>query len=163
MSNLTISKERREYLKQLKKKKVLVLITQIFVLIGFLFLWEILANNGIVDSFITSKPSRIFETFMNLQQNDLIKHIEVTVYETVIGFFFGTLLGIFIAILLWWFDFLSKVTEPYLVVLNSLPKVALRANYNYMGRCRNISYNSYGCSNIINSNNIRKFKWICKY
>ena len=163
MSNLTISKERREYLKQLKKKKVLVLITQIFVLIGFLFLWEILANNGIVDSFITSKPSRIFETFMNLQQNDLIKHIEVTVYETVIGFFFGTLLGIFIAILLWWFDFLSKVTEPYLVVLNSLPKVALRANYNYMGRCRNISYNSYGCSNIINSNNIRKFKWICKH
>lgn len=163
MSNLKISKERREYLKQLKKKKVLVLITQIFVLIGFLFLWEILANNGIVDSFITSKPSRIFETFMNLQQNDLIKHIEVTVYETVIGFFFGTLLGIFIAILLWWFDFLSKVTEPYLVVLNSLPKVALRANYNYMGRCRNISYNSYGCSNIINSNNIRKFKWICKY
>ncbi len=125
MNNLMISKERKKYLKQITKNRILVLLTQICVLVGFLLLWEILANKGVIDSFITSKPSRIIETFMNLSQNDLVKHIGVTVYETIIGFLFGTFLGIFIAILLWWFDFLSKVSEPYLVVLNSLPKVAL--------------------------------------
>jgi len=62
---------------------------------------------------------------MNLTSNDLLKHIGVTVYETIVGFMLGTILGIVIAIILWWSDFLSKVSEPFLVVLNSLPKVAL--------------------------------------
>lgn len=162
MNKLIISKERKQYINNIKKKKYLVLLTQISILIGFLALWEIMANKGVIDSFITSQPSRIFKTFMNLSSNDLLMHVGVTVYETVVGFLVGTILGIIIAIILWWSDFLSKVAEPYLVVLNSLPKVALRTNYYYMGRCRNSSYYSYGSSNIINCNYTRKFKWIFK-
>ena len=160
MNNLMISKERKQYLNNIKKKKYLVLLTQILILIGFLVIWEIMANKGIIDSFITSQPSRIFETFMNLTSNDLLKHIGVTVYETVIGFLLGTFLGIIVAIILWWSDFLSKVAEPYLVVLNSLPKVSLRTNYNYLGRSRDTSYYSYDSSNFINCNYFRKSKWI---
>lgn len=160
MNKLIISKERKQYLNNIKKKKYLVLLTQISILIGFLALWEVMANKGVIDSFITSQPSRIFETFMNLTSNDLLKHIGVTVYETVIGFLVGTILGIVVAIILWWSDFLSKVAEPYLVVLNSLPKVSLRTNYNHLGRSRNASYYSYGSSNITNCNYIRKSKWI---
>ena len=156
--NKLISKERKEYLKNIKKEKYLVLLAQISILIGFLLLWEVLANKGIIDSFITSQPSRILKTFMNLTSNDLLKHIGVTVYETVIGFSLGTVLGIIIAIILWWSNFLSKVSEPYLVVLNSLPKVALRTNYNYLGRSRNSSYYSHGSSNFINCNYFRKSK-----
>ena len=162
MNKLTISKERKQYLNSIKKKKYLVLLTQILILIGFLAIWELMANKGIIDSFITSQPSRIFETFMNLTSNDLLKHIGVTVYETVIGFLLGTFLGIIVAIILWWSDFLSKVAEPYLVVLNSLPKVSLRANYNHLGRSRNASDYSHGSSNFINCNYIRKSKWIFK-
>ncbi len=162
MNNLNILNERKKYLKKIKKKKILVLLTQILILVGFLALWEILANKGFIDSFITSQPSRILKTFFNLGQNDLLNHLVVTVYETVIGFILGTVLGILIAICLWWFDFLAKVLEPYLVVLNSLPKVALRTNYNNMGWSRYASYYSYGSSNLVNSNNIRKFKWILK-
>ena len=157
-----ISKERKEYLAKNKHKKIAITLTQIFILIAFLGLWEILANANIIDSFITSQPSRIIETFMNLGSNDLLKHIGVTVYETVVGFLVGTILGIIIAIILWWSNFLAKVAEPYLVVLNSLPKVALRTSNNNMGRSRNTSNNSNGSSNIISSNNIRKFKWIFK-
>lgn len=120
-----ISKERKQYLKNIKYKKYLVFLTQIAILVGFLAVWEILANQKIIDSFIMSQPSRIWNTFMNLSSNDLMRHIGVTVYETVVGFLLGTGLGIIIAIILWWSDFLSKVAEPYLVVLNSLPKVAL--------------------------------------
>ena len=147
------SKERKEYIKRKKKNKVLVLFTQIFILIAFLGIWEILANKGIIDSFMMSQPSRIWNTLINLGSEDLMKHIWVTVYETIVGFSIGTILGIVIAILLWWSDFLSKVFEPYLVVLNSLPKVALRTSYNNMGRCRNTSNNCNGSCNFISCNN----------
>lgn len=124
MNNI-ISKERKEYLKKNKNQKRKVIITQILILIAFLGIWEILADTQIIDSFITSSPSRILKTFMDLGSNDLIHHIGVTVYETVVGFLLGTVIGIIVAILLWWSNFLAKVAEPYLVVLNSLPKVAL--------------------------------------
>ena len=64
-------------------------------------------------------------------------HLGVTLTETLIGFVSGVALGVIIAILLWWSEFLAKVSEPYLVVLNSLPKVALRTSYHHMGRSRN--------------------------
>lgn len=125
MNKNETSLERKRYLKRKKQKKCLVLLVQLTILVGFLALWEFAANKNIIDSFITSSPSRIFNTFMNLSSNDLLKHIGVTSYETIIGFLIGTVLGILIAIILWWSDFLSKVAEPFLVVLNSLPKVAL--------------------------------------
>lgn len=147
------SKERKEYLKNRKKKKILILFTQIFILIAFLGIWEILANKGIIDSFMMSQPSRIWNTLINLGSEDLLKHIWVTVYETIVGFSIGTILGIGIAIMLWWSDFLSKVLDPYLVVLNSLPKVALRTSYNNMGRSRYTSNYCNGSSNLFSRNN----------
>lgn len=162
MNKELISKERKQYLKNKKIKKCMVLLTQISILAGFLIIWEILADKKIIDSFITSQPSRIWNTFMNLGSNDLLKHIAVTTYETVVGFLLGTGIGIIIAIILWWSDFLSKVLDPYLVVLNSLPKVALRTNNNNMGRSRNTCNYSYGNSNIISCHYFRKLKWIFK-
>lgn len=162
MNRQLISKERKQYLKHKKYKQHMVLLTQIAILVGFLAIWEVLANKKIIDSFMMSQPSRIWETFMNLSSNDLIEHIGITVYETIVGFLLGTGLGIIIAIILWWSDFLSKVAEPYLVVLNSLPKVALRTCYYYMGRGRNASYYCNGNSNFFNCNNLRKPKWIFK-
>jgi len=153
MNKKIISNERKEYLRKIRKNKFMVLFTQIFILMLFLGIWEVLANNGVIDSFITSSPSRILKTFMNLSSNDLVKHILVTTYETVIGFLIGTSLGVLIAIILWWSEFLSKVFDPYLVVLNSLPKVALRTNNYNLGRSRNTSNYSNGCCNFFSCNN----------
>ena len=120
-----MSDERKKYLQKIKTEKILVVVSQVLILLVFLVIWEVLANKGIIDSFITSSPSRIINTFSNFASNDLIKHTIVTCYETLIGFLLGTTIGIIIAIILWWSKFISKVLEPYLVVLNSLPKVAL--------------------------------------
>lgn len=125
MKNKIISKERKKYLNKIKLNKFLIILTQLLILIGFLSIWEILANMKLIDSFITSQPSRIWNTFINLASNNLLMHTKVTVYETLVGFGLGTLLGVLIAIILWWSKFLAKVAEPFLVVLNSLPKVAL--------------------------------------
>ncbi len=99
MNKRLISKERKQYLKNKRWRQYRIWLTQIIVLVGFLAIWEILANQKIIDSFITSQPSRIWETFTNLSSNDLMKHIGVTVYETVVGFLLGTGLGIIIAII----------------------------------------------------------------
>lgn len=160
MNNKIISDERKKYLKTIRKNKFLVLFAQIFILVAFLGLWEILAKQGVIDSFITSQPSRIVKTFMNLSSNDLVKHILVTTYETVIGFLIGTSLGVLIAIILWWSKFLAKVFDPYLVILNSLPKVALRTNYYNLGWGRYISDCNNGSFNFFNCYGFGKFKWI---
>ncbi|EIW00651.1 ABC transporter permease [Thermoanaerobacter siderophilus] len=121
-----ISKEHREFLKKVKRKNVLIRVTQFALLILFFATWEIVARYKIVDPFLVSQPSRMLKTMMTLSQNgSLFMHIWVTLSETIIGFTLGTIIGMIIAILLWWSDFLSKVAEPYLVVLNSLPKIAL--------------------------------------
>ena len=125
MQKKSNSVERKQYLRKNTCAKVSIIITQITIVILFIVLWEVLANKGIIDSFITSQPSRMLKTFMNLSQNGLLEHLGVTCYETIVGFLSGTVLGIIIAIILWSSKFLSKVAEPFLVVLNSLPKIAL--------------------------------------
>ena len=120
-----ISIDRQKYLKKVKLRKVEIFATQIFIAIAFIAIWEILAQIGKIDSFITSQPSRIVKTFMNLSSNDLLEHLRITCTETLIGFGIGTFAGVVIAIILWWSPFISKVSEPFLVVLNSLPKTAL--------------------------------------
>jgi NitT/TauT family transport system permease protein len=121
-----VSREHLVYLKKVKQKRTAIRVTQIAILIIFLSLWELAAQLKWIDSFITSQPTRIWKTIVNLHNSgDLYMHISVTLFETIIGFTLGTLLGTAIAIVLWWSDFMSKVADPYLVVLNSLPKVAL--------------------------------------
>ncbi|NRZ25431.1 NitT/TauT family transport system permease protein [Clostridium beijerinckii] len=121
-----ISKEHEIYLNKVKKTKRKILITRILILVIFIALWQIAANLKWIDPFLTSSPTRVIESFVSLYEGGgLIKHIAVTCYETILGFSLGTILGSLIAVILWWSPFVSKILDPYLVVLNALPKVAL--------------------------------------
>lgn len=122
----SISPEHQEFLKQVRLEKLRIRLTQLSILIISFGLWELCANVKIVDPFITSQPSRILMTIWTLyEQGVLFQHIAITCLETIVGFVLGTLLGTILAIVLWWSEFISKVSEPYLVILNSLPKIAL--------------------------------------
>lgn len=119
-------REHKEYLKKIKLNKFLVHLVQLLIIILFLFIWEYLSSNNIINSFIYSSPSKAFNTIYGLYlDNNLLNHIWITVYETFISFSLATLLGTIIAIILWYSEFLFKVLDPYLTVINSLPKVAL--------------------------------------
>lgn len=121
-----ISKEHQEYLKEQKIYRCKVIITQILLLISLVAVWEAAAIFRWIDPFITSQPSKIIKVLINLhREGELYHHIAITVAETVIGFVSGTILGTIVAIILWWSDFISEVLDPYLVVLNALPKIAL--------------------------------------
>ncbi len=114
------------YVRKIRKENIIVWITRFALLICLLALWEICASIGLIDPFISSSPSRIINTIKDLfLENDLLFHIGITLYETILGFIIAIGLGFIIALCLWWSERLRRVIEPYIVVLNSLPKIAL--------------------------------------
>ena len=123
---MLFSNEHLNYLKKIKIEKIIILISQILIFILFFGIWEILAITENINTFLTSSPSLIFKTLINLYNtNNLFNHIYVTIYETLISFGLSILIGVFVASILWWNEYLYKVFDPYLTILNSLPKVAL--------------------------------------
>lgn len=124
--NNIVSKEQQAYLNRVKKRKKTILITQVSILLISILLWEIAAQFKWIDTFFTSYPSKIVALFIKYVKNGMIfEHIGISLMETIVGFIGGTVLGIIVAVLLWWSDFMAKVLDPYMVVLNSLPKTAL--------------------------------------
>jgi len=118
--------ERTIYLQRLRRQRWLILTGQIGFLFLFLLLWEVAAQLRWIDPFITSQPSRVALTLLHLHQDgSLYLHIYVTLMETFYGFILGTGGGMLLAVLLWWSPLFNRIADPYLVVLNALPKVAL--------------------------------------
>ncbi|WP_392398061.1 ABC transporter permease [Rossellomorea marisflavi] len=116
----------KEYIQSLKKEKRLVWLYQGLIFIVFFGAWETASRQSWIDPLIFSSPTKIWDLFMEkLSDGTLVTNLSVTLGETVIGFILGTLLGTLLAALLWWSPFLSKVLDPYLVILNAMPKVAL--------------------------------------
>lgn len=120
------SQARRVFLKKRKTDALTVWTGRVAVIIIFIGLWEVLSSTGIIDPFFFSSPSRVVSTIISLAaEGNLFIHIWTSLYETIIGFIIATALGFLIAVALWWSEKLHKVLEPYLIVLNSLPKIAL--------------------------------------
>ncbi len=121
-----MSKERIKYLKKIKRENFTVVFTQIALITGALMIWEALADFNLIDTFITSCPSRVAQTLMNLSnRGDLWVNITVTMAETFAGFALGLVIGFLCAVALWWFPTLSRILDPYLIILNAMPKIAL--------------------------------------
>ena len=120
------SKAHYDYLRKYQTKKVFIFLTQILILVALMLMWEILTKYEIISSFFFSSPSKIVKTMGEMiKSGELLYHSKITLSETLVGFAIATGVGFIIAFVLWYSDFLRRVTEPYLVVLNSLPKIAL--------------------------------------
>lgn len=114
-----------EYKKQIKRNKILILLCQISILFIFLFLWEVLARFEIINEFLLSKPSSILRLFFSyLKDGTLFNHLSISTLEALIALIISTIFGIIISILLFLSDTCMKIIDPYLTVLNSIPKSA---------------------------------------
>ena len=121
-----MTNEQKDFIKKKHKEKIFIKLTQILILITFIFLWEILSKYNLINSFITSSPSNITKTLINLyKQNNLFNHIFITIKEILISFTITSIISIIISIILYSFKTVSMIIDPYLTILNSLPKVAL--------------------------------------
>ena len=119
------SEEHKLYLKRIKKKKLFIRFIQLLILVFFIIIWQLLADFKLINTFISSSPKMVIDTIISLHKTDLYRHVFVTVYETIISFSLGTILGFLVASILWWNETLKKIIDPYLTIINSLPKVAL--------------------------------------
>lgn len=120
------SSEHLKFLKSVKNRRRKIILTRILILFAIFGLWELAGDFKWIDPFLTSTPSRMVKSLVTIyKEGTLLSHVAITCYETILGFLIGMLLGTFIAVLLWWCDFASTVLDPYLVVLNALPKIAL--------------------------------------
>lgn len=123
---INYSLEHKKFVRKLIIKKWIIRLVQILILVSFFVLWEILTKYQILDDFFVSSPSRMIKTLVELYSSgELFLHIGTTLLETVVGFIIATVIGYLVAVLLWWSDHLRRISDPYIVVLNSLPKVAL--------------------------------------
>jgi NitT/TauT family transport system permease protein len=126
LNHESIKQKHLEYIQSLKKEQRWVWFYQALIFLVFFSLWELASRNSWVDPLIFSSPSKIWKLFLlKLGDGSLLANLSVTLGETIVGFILGTLLGTLLAALLWWSPFLSKVLDPYLVILNAMPKVAL--------------------------------------
>lgn len=123
---MTPSPSHKLYLKNLRREHFFVHTAQILIFVLFLILWEAAVRLKWIDGFIFSSPSRIWNTFLGMAiDGSIFYHICVTLSETIGSFLLVVIIGTVLAILLWLSERLSKIIEPYLIILNSLPKSAL--------------------------------------
>ncbi|MBO4540132.1 MAG: ABC transporter permease, partial [Clostridia bacterium] len=121
-----MSEAQRKYLKKRKIRLIVTHLLRVCLLAAFIGGWELVAKSNVIDPFIISSPSRIVKVLGTLQTSgELSKHVLASLYETVAGFLIATVLGSAIAVLLWCSSLLRDVLEPYVITLNSLPKIAL--------------------------------------
>ena len=120
------SLEHLMYLKKMKKEKIFIIISRFFIILFFLFLWEFLSRVGIINTFLFSSPSRICNTICGLiKDGSFFKHFNITIFEVIAGFILSNIFGFIIAVLFLISNKIYKIFDPYITVLNSLPKVAL--------------------------------------
>lgn len=124
--NNELSKEQQAYLDARKMNEIKIRLIQILIFVLFLCIWQFCSSKKIINPFIFSSPERIFICFCEMIVNkSLFHHVGLTLLETLISFFLVFCLSIGISILLWWNHTFSRIAQPYLVILNSLPKSAL--------------------------------------
>ena len=121
-----MSDERKIYLKRIKRNNIIISVIRCLLFILLLVIWELLSKYKLIDVFMFSSPSRIFNTIINLyKDNNLFIHIFTTLYEIIISFILGSIIGFIISCILYLNKTLNMILDPYLTILNSLPKVAL--------------------------------------
>lgn len=121
-----MSRAQIAYVAECTRRKKWIKFWQCFLLLFFLLLWELGANSGAINAFVFSSPLRVAITIYEMSNSGMLwHHTGITLLETFVSFFLILTIGGMSAVLLWWSGMLSRILEPYLVVLNSLPKSAL--------------------------------------
>jgi NitT/TauT family transport system permease protein len=116
----------RSYIQSLKVEKRWVRFYQAIIFVVFFSSWEWSSQKQWIDPLLFSSPSKIWNLLLEkIHDGSLVSNIGVTLTETVLGFILGTLLGTILAAVLWWSPMISRILDPYLVILNAMPKVAL--------------------------------------
>ena len=121
-----MSPKQRAYLRKIKRNNLLILIIQILIISSFLIIWELLSKYNIINSFIFSSPSKIIKTLISLIRNhNFFNHLYTTTKEVLISFGLGFIISLLVATIFYLVKPIYRVLDPFITMLNSLPKVAI--------------------------------------
>lgn len=121
-----MSDERKKYLKRIKSRKYIIVFSRLFILLTFFISWQILSDKNIINSFLFSSPIKVIKTIYKLYiDNNLLNHIIVTIKEVFISLILSTFLSLIISTILYYFKILKEILDPFITIINSMPKVAL--------------------------------------
>lgn len=124
--NEIVSAGQREYIRHQKFRKLYIFLSRIFIFIAFLVLWQVCSDLGKIDRFYFSSPLDIIKLFVHdVKDMSLINHIGITLFESGVSFLIIIIVSLFTATFFWFYPSLGKTFEPFLIILNSLPKSAL--------------------------------------
>lgn len=125
-NNISNKTEQDLYIERCRRENFFIKTARITVLLLFLAAWELASAFSIIDPFFFSSPSRICLLFIDMCKNfEIFIHTGITLYETILSFLIVNVLSILVSVIMLSFERFSKIVEPYLVILNSLPKSAL--------------------------------------
>lgn len=125
-NSIFISSGQINYIKEYKNQRLIIFISRFILLFSFLGIWEISSSFGLIDSFFFSSPGKVIALFLKMcENNEIWRHISITLAETIISFLSVTIISVLSAIFLIYFPKISDILEPFLIILNSLPKSAL--------------------------------------
>lgn len=124
--NKQVTLSQQLYVRKHRRHHHIVTLLRFLILVLFLGIWEFAGKTGLIDTFFFSSPSLIISYFIEmLLDGSFFTHTGITLLETLLSFLLITFISMAAATLLWYSKTLSEILEPYLVVLNSLPKSAL--------------------------------------
>lgn len=109
-----------------KKNRLIVMLGRIFLTLLVIIVWEGFTRIGWLDSYYWSSPSVIAKTaWVQVMQHNLLSDLLYTSGSTIIGFVAGTFLGALLGLSFWWSRRYALISEPFLIILNAMPKLAL--------------------------------------
>lgn len=122
----TYSEEHKLFLNKIKKNKLLINTFRLLIVILFIIIWELLSKYKIINTFLFSSPSNVVKTIISMVvDKSFFIHIGVTLYELLISFLLSTVVALIVSIMFWSNETIYKIIDPYITIINSLPKVAL--------------------------------------
>lgn len=123
-------KKQNEKKEKIIHKKNFALVVRTIIIIGFLFLWEISAGKGLYNTVFVSYPSEVLKDLVVfLKSGDLLKHGSITLTEVFLGLFFGSIIGISLAIIFGYFSTLGEIIIPIISAFSCIPQLALAPIY----------------------------------
>ncbi|MGY3614333.1 ABC transporter permease [Bradyrhizobium sp. USDA 10063] len=99
---------------------------QILAVVGFFLLWEAAVRWGWLSGFLVGQPSGVLRNLIaSIANGSLFADTGYTIFEAILGFAFGTVIGSVIGLALWYSIFVARLVEPFIAAINSVPKIAL--------------------------------------
>jgi NitT/TauT family transport system permease protein len=109
-----------------RRRELAILACQAGLLAAIVAAWEYAVAGRALNAFLFGSPSAIWAFLVKMwHDGSLVRDTWITGLETLLGFVLGNAIGTVLGLGLWYSRFVSRVVQPFVIALGSIPIVAL--------------------------------------